>query len=158
MMGCPWAVMANVSGSLGHSGLTQIATLLVLALLCGCSKGPAVAPVSGFVTQNGEPLGGATVEFQPDTGAPSYAYTDENGRYEIQYQKDQMGALLGHHWVSVTTVGERTDPKTDTTYNVPETIPAEYNEETTLELQVKKGKNTFDIAIEGVRKRRRGRN
>ena len=95
------------------------------------------------------------VEFQPDQGAPSYAYTGENGRYEIQYQTDQMGALLGHHYVSVRTAGEKTDPRTDTTVNVPETVPAEYNDETTLEFVVERGQNTFDINIEGVRERRR---
>lgn len=137
----------------------QVIALGVLTLvLCGCNKGPAVAPVTGIVTQNGEPLNGALVEFQPDQGAPSYGYTDADGRYEIQYQTNRMGALLGHHWVSVTTIGEKTDPATDTTYNVPESVPKEYNDETTLEFEVKPGKNTFDIAIEGVRQRRRGRN
>jgi hypothetical protein len=131
-----------------------------LAFVCcvGCDNGPEVAPVTGVVTQDGEPLEGGMVEFQPDFGAPSYGYTDETGRYEIQYQTDQMGALLGHHYVSVTTSGERTDPKTDTTVNVPELVPQEYNEETTLEYEVSSGKNTFDIAIEGKRKRGRSRN
>lgn len=127
-------------------------------VMAGCEKGPEVAPVTGVVTQNGEPLVGATVEFQPDFGAPSYAYTDVDGRYEIQYQTDRMGALLGHHYVSVTTIGERDDPSTDTTVNVPELVPREYNDETTLEYVVERGNNTFDIAIEGVRKRGRRRN
>lgn len=129
---------------------------VVFAICCtGCEQGPAVAPVTGTVTQDGEPLNGAMVEFQPDKGAPSYGYTDENGRYEIQYQVDRMGALLGHHWISVRTEGEVTDPKTDMTVNRPETIPQEYNDETTLEHEVVKGENVFDIAIEGKRKRRR---
>lgn len=123
--------------------------------LIGCEKGPAVAPVTGKVTQDGVPLTGAMVEFQPDSGAPSYGYTDENGVYEIQYQTDRMGALLGHHYVKITTAGEKTDPRTDTTVNVPETVPLEYNEDTTLEFVVEKGNNVFDIAIEGKRKRRR---
>ena len=125
-----------------------------LLFAVGCDDGPAVAPVTGTVTQNGTPLAGAMVEFQPDKGAPSYGYTDESGRYEIQYQTDKMGALLGHHYVSVTTAGEKTDPKTDTTVNVPESVPKEYNEETELEYEVVKGKNEFNIEIEGVRKRR----
>ena len=134
---------------------------LVATLCCvlvGCDAGPDIAPVTGVVTQDGEPLAGAMIEFQPDSGAPSYGYTDETGRYEIQYQVDRMGALLGHHYVSVTTAGEKTDPKTDTTINVPESVPTKYNDPTELEFEVKKGKNTFDIAIEGVRKRGRRRN
>ncbi len=132
-------------------------SLVSCVLMCGCNDGPAVAPVTGLVTQNGEPLVGAMIEFQPDSGAPSYGYTDETGHYEIQYQVDQMGALLGHHYVSVTTAGEKTDPKTDTTVNVPESVPRKYNDPTELEFQVEPGKNVFDIAIEGVRERRRRR-
>ena len=139
---------------------TSIRSLLLLTVLIlpGCSDGPAVAPVTGTVTHDGEPLAGAMIEFQPDKGAPSYGYTDENGRYEIQYQTDQMGALLGHHYVSVTTAGEKTDPKTDTTINVPESVPRKYNDPTELEFEVERGQNQFNIAIEGKRERRRRRN
>ena len=133
------------------------ATVSLLVFLTGCNDGPAVAPVTGIVTQDGELLAGAMVEFQPDSGAPSYGYTDENGRYEIKYQVNEMGALLGHHYVKVTTAGEKTDPKTDMTYNVSETVPRKYNDPTELEFDVKKGKNVFDIKIEGVRERRRRR-
>ncbi len=65
--------------------------LLLLAVVTGCSKGPAVAPVEGTVTQDGRPLVRAMVEFQPDSGAPSYGETDDDGHYEIQYQVDRMG-------------------------------------------------------------------
>jgi len=134
-----------------------IACTVLLLCIVGCDDGPAIAPVTGLVTQNDEPLTGAMIEFQPDSGAPSYGYTDETGRYEIQYQVNEMGALLGHHYVSVTTAGEKTDPKTDTTVNVPESVPRKYNDPTELEFEVKKGKNVFDIKIEGVRERRRRR-
>ena len=114
-----------------------------LATFVGCDKGPAVAPVTGTVTQDGEPLANAEIHFQPDYGAPSYAHTDSQGQYEIKYQLDKKGALLGHHYVSVRTAGEKTDPKTDTTVNVPEFVPKEYNDDTTLEYEVVKGKNVF---------------
>lgn len=142
-----------------HRLANIIALCVVPMMLCfvGCSDGPAVAPVTGTVTQDGEPLAGAMVEFQPDAGAPSYGYTDDAGQYEIQYQVDEMGALLGHHYVSVTTAGEKTDPKTDTTFNMPETVPRKYNDPTELEFEVQRGKNVFDIKIEGVRKRGRRR-
>ena len=129
---------------------------LVLSAV-GCQKGPLVAPVTGVVTQDGEPLARAMVEFQPDKGTPSYGETDDEGRYELHYQVDRMGALLGHHYVSVRTAGEVTDPATDTTVNVPEMVPVEYNDETTLEYEVTKGDNVFDIKIEGKRKGRRRR-
>lgn len=134
--------------------LSHAVAIIALLMFVGCEKGPAVAPVTGHVTQDGEPLVGAMVEFQPDSGAPSYGYTDENGDYQLMYQTDREGALLGHHYVSVTTIGEKTDPRTDTTVNVPELVPAQYNEETELEYEVVKGDNVYDIKIEGKRKRR----
>lgn len=118
----------------------------------GCDKGPAIAPVSGVVTQDGKPLPDAVVEFQPDYGTPSYATTTDDGAYELSYRSGRMGALLGHHTVRVSTRGEVTDPETDETYVVPETIPGEYNSETTLEFEVERGKNVFDIPIKGKRK------
>ena len=134
-------------------------TLVFLTLfvtIVGCEKGPAVAPVTGKVTHDGVPVVGAMVEFQPDKGAPSYGETDADGVYQIQYQTDRMGALIGHHTISVRTPNEVTDPETDMTVNVPELIPVEYNDETTLEFEVERGKkNVFDIAIEGKRTRRR---
>lgn len=140
-----------------HTMLAFIFPLCVLLSTAGCDHGPAVAPVTGTVTQDGQPLAQAMIQFQPDKGAPSYAETDENGEYEIRYQTDRLGALLGHHYVSVTTAGERDNPDTGTSYNVPEMVPSIYNEDTELEFEVKPGKNVFNIAIEGQRKKR-GRN
>lgn len=128
--------------------------LLVTAVV-GCDDGPVVAPVTGVVKQDGEPLPNAMVEFQPDKGTPSYGITDDEGRYELNYQVDRKGALVGHHYVGVRTAGEVTDPKTDTTVNVPELVPAEYNDETILEFEVTQGENEFNIEIEGKRKGRR---
>ncbi len=137
---------------------TQLGKVSLTCLLCGfmagCNRGPAVAPVEGVVTQNGEILVGAMVEFQPDHGTPSYGYTDENGHYELSYQVDRKGALLGEHNVRVKTAGEKTDPVTDVSRQVPETVPVQYNEESDLYFEVVRGRNKFDIAIEGVRKRR----
>ena len=123
-----------------------------LFLCVGCEKGPAIAPVAGVVTRDGEPLVDAVVEFQPDHGAPSYATTASDGAYELEYRSGRMGALLGHHTVRVTTRGEVTDPETDTTRRVRESVPAEYNTQTTLEFDVKRGRNAFDIPIVGTRK------
>ncbi len=130
--------------------------VLVLALAsCGCQRGPAVAPVEGMVTMNGEPLAQAMVEFQPDAGTPSYGYTDQSGHYELMYQVDRGGALLGRHNVRVRTAGEKTDLETDMTYTVRESVPVEYNEESELYYEVKRGPNTFDIEITGSVKRGR---
>lgn len=123
-----------------------IASSLVLS---GCEDGPKIGRVTGIVTQDDKPLENATVEFQPDYGAPSYAMTKADGSYDLRYRAGRKGALLGHHVVRVTTKAELVD-ETGTTYRNPETVPIDYNFRTKLEFDVEKGKNVFDIAIEGV--------
>ena len=91
------------------------------------------------------------IEFQPDQGAPSYAITETDGHFQMQYQKDRPGALLGHHVIRVRTLSEFNDPVTDETVIVDETIPRSYNDESQLEFTVTKGRNTYDIDIEGDR-------
>lgn len=135
---------------MGFAIKSGILCLLACALV-GCEQGPAVAPVTGVVTHDSVPLANAKIEFQPDKGAPSYAITNADGSYDLQYQTDRRGALLGHHFVSVIMKGEVTDPETDETRNVPETVPRAFNDETTLEYEVKKGDNEFNIEITGKR-------
>ncbi|MEM7313651.1 MAG: hypothetical protein AAF497_10920, partial [Planctomycetota bacterium] len=131
--------------------LFPVSLCLTFILIAGCDDGPAVAPVTGTVTRDGKPVVGVMIEFQPETGAPSYAFTGPDGSYEMQYQVDRKGALLGKHRISVTTPNEMTDPETGDTIRVRETIPRAYNEETTLEYTVEKGRNDFDIEIKGER-------
>src|SRR5688572_704144 len=83
---------------------SSICCMLLLGPLAGCGQsGPQLAPVSGRVTLDGQPLDAAEVLFQPDegTGSPSYGYTDENGRYELGYKRGVKGAMVGSHTVSI---------------------------------------------------------
>jgi len=103
------------------------------AALTGCGGGPGVeiAPVSGRVTLDGRPVKGAYVEFIPKKGGrPSGGITDEEGRYTLQYSLDDVGAVLGPARVLVTT-GDPENPK-----ERPELIPARYNKQTILEVEV----------------------
>ena len=124
---------------------------LLLIGLVGCEQGPPVGLVTGVVTHDSVPLANVKVEFQPDSGAPSYAITNSDGSYDMQYQTDRRGALLGHHFVSVMTKGEVTDPETGDTRDIKESIPRAYNDETTLEYDVKKGENVYNIEMAGER-------
>ena len=81
------------------------------------------------------------VEFQPERGAPSYAFTEADGSYSLQYQTDRKGALLGHHTIRLRTPKEITDPETGDTVSVKESIPRKYNDESTLEFEVAVGAN-----------------
>jgi hypothetical protein len=123
------------------SGLTVFTTL-------GCgSSGPPLGYVEGKVTLNGQPLPHARVTFQPQaTGSsPSTGITDENGHYELQFSLEEKGAMIDTHQVRISTFAQSNDGKPP----LPEKVPAEYNDATTLECEVKSGKNTHDFELKG---------
>jgi hypothetical protein len=101
------------------AGLRQhriIAAALLSLALAGCG-GPDVAPVSGRITLNGQPLAGAHVTFQPVSPGPnvrpevagSVGRTDAAGQYSLRLvEPDRAGALVGEHRVTISTA-EATD-------------------------------------------------
>ena len=75
---------------------------LALAGLAGCESKPALAPVKGKVTHAGQPVAGANVMFQPETGIASGGVTGADGRFELQTPNDRRpGAVPGKHLVSI---------------------------------------------------------
>jgi hypothetical protein len=82
-----------------------------LISLAGCDSD--LAPVSGRVTLDGQPLAGAVVTFQPKTGRDSTAdvatgsvgRTDEEGRYTLRLiRPDKHGAVVGEHSVTISAL------------------------------------------------------
>lgn len=80
------------------------------AIAAGCQQD--VAPVSGRVTIDGQPLPDAVVTFQPKpdraAGQPlatgSVGRTDREGRYSLRLiQPDKPGAAVGQHTVTIST-------------------------------------------------------
>jgi hypothetical protein len=94
---CP--AMGNRFSGIGC--ISALATLVILAVTCGCSKGPDVVPVKGTLTRGGKPLASFAVTFQPTQGRPSVALTDANGNFELAYTLHEKGALRGTHKVFV---------------------------------------------------------
>jgi hypothetical protein len=100
-----------------------------------------VAPVTGTVTLDGQPLPNAEVMFvHVDGGRPSTARTVDGGRYELLFKRGQPGAIVGPHtvriWVSHEVV--KNPPK----------IPARYDTQSELRREVKAGEdNVFDFDI-----------
>jgi hypothetical protein len=104
--------------------------------------------VKGRVTLNGEPLEGATVEFQPraEGGSPSSGVTDAHGRYELMYTFDTPGAMPGEHVVSIRTAGTYFDDQGNELERE-ERVPPKYNSQTELRRTVKPGRDKFDFDL-----------
>lgn len=79
------------------------ATMLLLSMLgCG-ADGPELAPLSGQVTLDGEPVAEAALMFTPVAGGrPAQAVTDAEGRFEAWTLEPGDGAIVGEHRVAVT--------------------------------------------------------
>ncbi|MCI0378675.1 MAG: hypothetical protein L0215_13795 [Gemmataceae bacterium] len=76
------------------------AVLLLVVAHFGCgSDGPQVVRVNGTLSHKGKPVPSALLNFLPDKGRQSWAVTDENGRFKINYDKHQDGAVVGKHQV-----------------------------------------------------------
>ena len=90
--------------------------VLILIHCGGCGSEFDVAPVSGVVTLDGQPLQGATVVFAPsgnrenrNPGPFSTGTTDANGKYELILRDGSThGAIVGNHKVGIS-LPETTD-------------------------------------------------
>ena len=110
--------------------------------ITGCwskSDRPELAPVQGKVTLDGDPLVGASIVFHPQQGKVSRAKTDAEGRYELVYLRDIMGAKLGEHRVAITTWTEETRQ---------ERLPLRYHSRSELSAVVKDEPNEFNFTLE----------
>ena len=112
--------------------------LAVAVLVCGCGpSGPDVARVEGTVTMDGKPLPHATVVFTPEGGRPAGARTDENGFYVLSFTEGRKGSMPGKNTVRIYTVSDPYEELDGTIVPAsPETIPVQYNTETTLSFDV----------------------
>ena len=120
-----------------------IAVVMLLAIGCGSQVEYQLAPTSGIVTLDDEPLVGAVVNFQPMTtgdkvlATGSVGRTDENGRYTLETINEEPGAWVGRHKVKIFSYSPETPVKTDVdTGPSKERVPQRYNYRTTLKLEV----------------------
>jgi len=137
-------------------------SIAVGVVATGCSGGgPAVAPVTGTVTLDGQPLANASVTFQPiaegsvDAGPASTATTDAQGAFVLKTAEGEEGAVVGKHRIMVFSAGGGAGPQDeDNIYgSAPaEKVPAQYNTQTTLEFEVPPGGSTaanFELSSQG---------
>ena len=131
-----------------------LVTVGVLTAGTGCSDGPPLGTVSGTVTQNGQPIPFAYVQFQPTEPRGTYAsaYTDVDGRYELQFSESRNGALVGRHEVTIRTAAldEIQVEDRETGKLVTPVLPAGYKPKLELKFEraVEAGGNTVDIQLE----------
>jgi hypothetical protein len=75
--------------------------LLSLAAAPGCDDNPPVAPVSGKVLYNGEPLPFGNIMFQPEQGQTGGAVIQPDGSFRVSTFSEYDGAIVGSHKVSI---------------------------------------------------------
>lgn len=133
------------------AGLLSLAVVLAG---CGRSDLPELGSVSGVVTNGGQPLPKAIVNFSPaGPGRPSAGETDEQGRYSLLYIQDVDGAIVGDHVVTVELlVTEEMDNLPDDPADMApgQTAPPKLPQTATdgsIKKTVKAGSNTIDIAL-----------
>jgi hypothetical protein len=104
-----------------------------------------VAPVSGRVTFDGQPLAAAELLFQPDGNQrPSRGRTDADGHYDLAYKRGEAGAIVGMHTVQISISRE-------VNKNAP-IIAARFNTQSELRREVKPGPNELDFDVTGEKK------
>jgi hypothetical protein len=94
-----------------HRILPWAVPLLFVALIGCADSGPKIVKVTGTLKYKGQPVTNAYITFEPEFGRQSWAQTDGQGRFKINYDKHQDGAVVGKHkvWVQqrATTSAER---------------------------------------------------
>jgi len=133
------------------------ACVLALFLCClpGCgsnSDRPELGYVSGTVTMDGRPASGLQVVFEPETGRPAAAVTDDSGKYTLEYTADASGTKTGPNVVRITTYREQAiDAETDDVEEVEEPIPPRYHREAPdnpeMNVEITSGSNEFNFDL-----------
>ncbi len=127
-----------------------IAVLSVFALASiGCGPGYKIVEASGTVTLDGKPLSNATVltqpigtEDNPNPGPGSFAETDENGHFVLEFQHEAVvGAAPGECYIKIVENAAKRESSDDTAEVVRSKVPWEYQEG---------GKVTYTIPEEGT--------
>ncbi len=113
--------------------------------------------VSGTVTRGGQPVPRVTVFFAPAGGRPSWGVSNADGRYELEYTREQPGAVLGKHKVYVKFRGNAGPGATMAlAENPPQPHPqqaaiaAKFGDENApaLEFDVREAGQVIDIALD----------
>jgi hypothetical protein len=122
------------------------ACLLAALALAGCETGPAMGEVSGTVTVDGQtPAEGASITFFPTDGKSQTAGASiVQGRYTAQVPVGTAKVEIRAPRPAAGAGGNTAGPGAAGPGGggfIEESLPAKYNNETTLTIDVKPGKN-----------------
>jgi hypothetical protein len=116
--------------------------LLALLALAGC--GAKESRVSGTVTLDGQPIDAGAITFLPSDGqSPTAGGVIQDGRYSVKVPVGTMKVSIS----APKVVGKKKIYPTPQSPEMPitkEAVPARYNEQTELQLDVKPGANQKD--------------
>jgi hypothetical protein len=118
--------------------------------------------VSGTLALDGKPLPGAVITFEdPEKGTFSFARTDSDGEYTLQFDSQMDGVIPGKKVVQVSTTrnilglkgeegveeGESSSEGGEAPKAAGETVPSCYNKESKLTVEVTSSTTTFDFDL-----------
>lgn len=127
------------------------------SLVVGCgSRGPQIVPIEGTVTHKGQPVPNIRIYFAPTDGRPSWAISDANGRFKLEYDPEHAGAKVGTHSISILDESGNVDetalmsggsrPKRNPA--VRELADKYSREKSTLQVEVTKADRNFKLELE----------
>ena len=106
-------------------------------MLSGCGDGQELGSVEGIVKMDGKPLPRATVVFVPSAGGrPGASQTDKDGKYVLNFSGGRKGSIPGKNSVRISTLADAFLDAQGNNLGSPETVPVEFNRQTTLEFDV----------------------
>jgi hypothetical protein len=128
--------------------------LLTASLISGCGSGDNLdrQSVSGTVTLDSRPLAKGTITFQPvaDQATTAASALIIDGTFSIARYE---GPVPGSYRVIITSapLGSGASAKSFGKLEPPpkDPIPAQYNSQSTLNKEIKKGGNDFTFALKG---------
>jgi hypothetical protein len=152
----------------------KFAALLLVILVAAAGCGGPVADYSmvdlvngqGVVTLDGKPLASAVVTFEDPTDETfSYAMTDADGKYVLQFDSEMKGVKTGKKVVRISTTrkilglnskpGQAPEGEDGTAPKAPapngpvgELVPERYNKNSELAADVVQGTTQYDFALQ----------
>jgi hypothetical protein len=148
--------VATRPSRLAHAWPAVVVGVMIVAPFCGCGgkSGPERAAVAGKVTLDGDEIDVGSIAFYPTGGTKGMVAGGpiNNGRYSVS--ADQ-GPVVGQNRVEIHSP-RKTGRKVPDAFGDPgatmdetaEAIRQRYNAKSTLERDVKPGRNTFDFALQ----------